>query len=662
MTKVDKDKIILELYDNKLLYLKGELSEDKYNDIVNKNIKKLSSKYTTMDSKLKAVNKYISNYFRSHPSLENIDKLQELKDLEKEFNTKNKEEDKINNLRYIYNSFINYCSGIGKTNDENEEIFIDILDNFNYKSINSRSKITKRNALSTKYNFFMDNARTYYVKTFNKRRVDFLKYINELEEKKKTKYTIMTKKSNNTLNSVREKIYNKYIEYLNDEITMDSLINYSKKNGINQFCIYDCGLLTSEKILKTIEIQVNKYAKDNNTYDYLNDLRSNGKLTRRLKREGKVPLYSEEELKIIRKIYNNFINYYDMKIDYDTYINNQNKLVEDINKNSFSYSNKYNYKYYINYYLKVVLNKKITINKIIYNSRLYNKCFIIFRDFSYNKVDYDVKEFIDKYRVNIYNYAKDYAVENNLLDMFNEMDKRRIDILKGNYKENNEIDYNYLINKYINSYLYLDDFIVDEDINKKDFNNYINYLKAEDNKLYVRYNSTIIGGKRVKDKFYNNKIKNLYKLIIKGINNREFTLLDYYLYCDKYLHDYDRINKLSKSILKDDYNNIKYIEFLNDIKSNDNYYNKEDLYNNTTYKGENITLEDINYILDYIDKNNIPKTYKIFNEVINRYFNNRLSNYSEEILNIKEKSYKDFKINTNSGIICTKYVIDEEII
>ena len=670
MTREEKDKIILKLYEKRLSYLKGDIDEESYFSFVDKNtVDRLCTTkngYKDLNSKLKATKNFINNYFKSIPSLENIDRLNELKKLEKKYNKNKKEPSDIEKSKeFVYQNYINYCKGIGRDDEANESIFIDVLDNFNYKSINKNSKITKNNALSTKYRFFKNVACDYYTKKYNKKRVDFLKYTNSLEENKKIKYLKKERKEEDILFNLRELLYTEYIKYLNDLISEEELIKIAKKNNINLFSISDNGFLTSNQILKTIEFQSNIYAKDIvGDLDRLKYLRDYGPRTSRLKKEGKVPLFNEYEIKIIKKIYNNFINYYDMKIDYYEYIDNESKLVEEINSYSRNFANKRKANYYIKYYLKNVMKSSLTINNIINNSLLYNKSFNIFRDFSYNKIDPDIKEFVDKYRVNIYNYAFLYAKENNLLDLFEEMDQRRKDILSGNYIENKNVNYKELLNDFINSKLYLEDFIVEKDINKKEFLNYIKYLKNSNDRLYVRYNSSIIGNKYKKDKYINNRINGLYTLVTKGIpsnklnKNRKFKLLDFYLYCDKFLFNIDRLIKLSKDILDNDFYNEDYFELLKAINSNDKYINNEEIYNtNISYKGNIINKLDIDYIVDYINKYNIPFTMKMFSEVLIRYFDNNLIELGEEITKLKDISYKNIEFIKNSDNICDTDVV-----
>ena len=662
MSREEKDEIILDLYKKRLAYLRGEIDEETYFSYVdNDTVDKLCSNkkgYKDLNAKLKATKTYINNYFKSIPSLKNIDILNELKSLEKEFEEKQKEKRNINiekNMEFIYENYINYSKGIGSDEEENEKLFIDILDNFDYKSVDPKTKISNKNALSTRFNFFRDKSCNYYVNRFNKKRVDFFKYIDNLEETKKIKYLKKERIEENVLQELRELLYKNYIKYLNDLISEEELVDIAKKNNINLFSISDSGFLSSSKILKAIEIQSNIYAKDVvGNLDILDYLKNYGPLVTRLKREGKMPLYNDKELKIIKEIYDNFINYYDMKIDYDTYINNESSLVEKINSNSRSILNKKDSKYYIKYYLENVLNCTNTFNSIVNNSSLYKKCFNIFRDFSYNKSDPNTKDFVDKYRVNIYNYSYLFAKENNLLDLFNEMDKRRKDILSGNYVEVGEIDYNDLVNEYISSNYYLDDFIILKDINKDKFLNYIKYLKNTNDPLYVKYNSSMIGGKIKKDKYINNKIKGLYNLVLNGIpckslnKNRKFKLIDFYLYCDKFLFDVDKLTKYSKEILGPDIYNENYFELLKSIKINNTYITKEDLYkSNITYKGNIIKKSDIDYILDYMEKNNIPLTMKLFNEVFIRYSDNNLLELNDDIVKLKDISYKNIEFIDN---------------
>ena len=666
MTREEKDKIILDLYKKRLSFLKGKIDEDSYFSYVdNDTVDKLCTNkkgYKDLNAKLKATKTFINNYFRSNPSLENIDKLNELKGLEIEYNKKEKEKQLINkdkNMEFIYNSYVNYSKGIGKDYDDNENRFIDILDNFDYKSVDFDTKITNKNALSTRFNFFREKACDYYVKTYDKKRVEFFKYINSLEESKKIKYLKKERLEEDKLKDIRELLYTEYIKYLSDLTTETKLVNFAKKNDINLFSNSDNGFLTSREILKAIEIQSNIYAKDTvGDLDLLNYLRKYGPLVTRLKREGKLPLYNEDEVKIIKKIYDNLLNYYDMKIDYDTYISNETKLVEKINSNRKSHSNKHNAKYFINYYLKNVLNSNKNYNNIVNNSNLYRKCFGLFRDFSYNKIDPDTKEFVDKYRVNIYNNALAFSKENHLMDLFNEMDERRKSILNGTYKETHEINYNELVNEYINSNYYLDDFLSEKEISKKEFLNYIDYLKNTNDKLYIKYNSSVIGNKTKKDKYINNKINGLYSLVVNGIpskslnKNRDFKLIDFYLYSDKFLFDIDRLIKLSKDNLGDNFYDEKYFNLLKEIKINNDFVDKDELYRkNITYKGNVLNETDINFIIDYIDKHNMPLTMKTFSEVLIRYNDNNLLELGDEVLNLKNISFKNIEFIKNSDNI-----------
>ena len=674
MTNDEKDKLILKMYEKRLSYLKGEISEESYFKYVNNNtVDKLCTNkngYKNLDSKLKATKNFIKKYFRSVPTLKNIDKYNELERLEKEFkNKKNKIDIVTLRLRKedVYNKYIDYCKGIGKDLDDNEEKFINILNEFNYKSINPNSKITKRNALSTKFKFFRETACEYYCETNNKKRVDFFKYIDELEEKKKIKYLKKDRKEEDKITSLRELLYTNYIKYLNDQISERKLIDIAKSNDIDLFTNSDEGLLATSTILKVIEAQSHIYSNDViGNSDIIRYLKNSGPLVKRLKAEGKIPLYNDDEIKIIKKIYDNFISYYDMNIDYDTYINKETKLVEEINEGASSYSYRRNSKYYINYYLNNVLHKNVSLNRIVNNSNLYKRCFIYFREYFYDKKEDNLKEFVDKYRVNIYNYAYTFAKENDLLDVFNDIDKIRKEVLSGNYNEIRTIDYKDLVNKYIDSNLFLDDFISNNDIDKKEFLNYIKYLKNSNDKLYVKYNASLMRNKTKKEKYLDNTINGLYSLVVNGIpsyslnKNREFRLLDFYIYCDKFLYDEDRLIELSKSILKEDRFEDKYFNLLRRIKKNNNLINKDDLYNKKiSYKGDFINKFDIDFIVEYFNKNNIPLTMKLFSEVLIRYLENNLLVLHDEVLKLKGVNYKSIEFIKNSDIISNVIYLPE---
>ena len=118
MTNEEKDKLILKMYEKRLSYLKGEISEESYFKYVNNNtVDKLCTNkngYKNLDSKLKATKNFIKKYFRSVPTLKNIDKYNELERLEKEFkNKKNKIDIVTLRLRKedVYNKYIDYCKG-----------------------------------------------------------------------------------------------------------------------------------------------------------------------------------------------------------------------------------------------------------------------------------------------------------------------------------------------------------------------------------------------------------------------------------------------------------------------------------------------------------------------------------------------------------------------
>ena len=69
MTREEKDKIILDLYEKRLSYLRGDIDEESYFSYVdNDTVDKLNTSkngYKDLNAKLKATKTFINNYFKS---------------------------------------------------------------------------------------------------------------------------------------------------------------------------------------------------------------------------------------------------------------------------------------------------------------------------------------------------------------------------------------------------------------------------------------------------------------------------------------------------------------------------------------------------------------------------------------------------------------------
>lgn len=256
---------------------------------------------------------------------------------------------------------------------------------------------------------------------------------------------------------------------------------------------------------------------------------------------------------------------------------------------------------------------------------------------SYNIPDDKKDEILNK--LNIY---ADYLNENRK----RESDLKKIE-QKNKYIEENLDKARLIVNEYLDSnYNDINQYCLNENLEKKVFDKYLELVKNNDEQLYVRYLQRIEDDK---NKVYEDLLARTLIVIdlikngvVENVVKREFDLVDYYKYLPL---GFDRMMKIVReSINPDDYKLLgafvgkyKTERELSDFEIN-NIYNTKTIIN-VQFDEENkiipgsgreITIEEKQNIIKYLKDNNIPVTNKTYNIIYRRWLSGELIFNSEK--------------------------------
>ena len=277
-------------------------------------------------------------------------------------------------------------------------------------------------------------------------------------KKRKKKLQLSDKKALPIL----EKIYNHYLEYLNMLITEAELYDKALASGI--FLLTDLTELDGDSIRNLITEAVNYYFKDvlGNSNKQLLELKNNSVLNLKKDTFKSLSKYNEEAKNIMEIMFNLIKDYYDLKVDYDTYI----EVISDTDINKVTHTK---LKYKLNrrielfkYYAKFYAINFLRIDEDIYEDRLFNsdiykKSYQYYISFCKGKLS--VSEFNNyetTFGINAFDYAKEYAERNKLLNefevvsLYRQKDKYIREVKNSkNYRFIVSLDKNFVLSDYV---------------------------------------------------------------------------------------------------------------------------------------------------------------------------------------------------------------------
>jgi len=499
----------------------------------------------------------------------------------------------LNNINENNLKLINDYKNIIQTNENQINILQNknINDDINLNQYIVKNSIIEQNLKSFDINFLNDN-----IKNFNNI-CNYIKNNNELIETTK-KYEMLLEIYNNNIliennnkniqiNDLTNKLNN--IEYIspNDLQTLQLQINDNK--------IYNKNKIEYNKLLKKQNEIIDKInnlrdivnIKDDNFEKTINDKIKN--LTIKVHTNNKLHKCPNCNIKLI--LNDNILKkFVDIDVSEDDNINDLNKL-KDISTKFISFNSKL-----------VDINLNIKDLKNILNNQKYIELEDDAYDILLNKYN-EYKNIQNKIN-DLNNIKSSFENDKKILNDY----KNKINNLKKTiteeFKINNEINYNEILNNLINiKNLYIQ--------NQNDINNLININKKYLNKIHdIKYNKLN----------YKNKINN----IINKINNLNL-----------------KLNKYNNYI---DYNNL-YIQYETYINCINKYKNNID---NTNYKINN-KLNDINNIDLLLKKISQAESLAISEIVnnINYYMNYYLQKFFDNSINVVFTAFKEQK----NGII-----------
>lgn len=274
-----------------------------------------------------------------------------------------------------------------------------------------------------------------------------------------------------------------------------------------------------------------------------------------------------------------------------------------------------------------IINLFISLNSRYSNIKNNINSFMI----SYN-IPSDIREVIFN-KLNIYH---DYLKENRTMKQEIKKEER-----ENEYVENNIAQAMFIIKKYIDGqYDNINQFCEDMNLSKRHFDKYLELVKNNDEQLYNDYLEHI---ENKKNKAYEKLLTNsliVIDLIKNGVvengTKREFDLVDYYKYLP--LGFDKQLRMVRDSINQDDYKllcvyagSIKNEQLLSDAEI-ENLYNMKNVVNVKLDEenniipgsGREITKEEKQNLINYLEDNNIPVTNKSYNAIYRRWLSGNL--------------------------------------
>lgn len=211
-----------------------------------------------------------------------------------------------------------------------------------------------------------------------------------------------------------------------------------------------------------------------------------------------------------------------------------------------------------------------------------------------------------------------------------------------------------IINQFINDNINKTAFCQKNNIDLKLFDDCVNLLNEYNKELYLKYKEKINEQQSNRYAIISENIKRIAECIKTGIveeNNvvRDFDILDYYSMTKL---SFEELEKLSKPILNNDElrciktfitknKNIKPLgpKGIEEIMSQKNIIGveKDDRGNIIEGTGREITTEEKQQIINYLNQNSIPLNTKTYRVALRRYIDNKLFENEENLINATKK-------------------------
>ena len=399
-------KIIEKLYKQYLRYVKDVIKEDIFFEKLEEiGFYELSSvKFSSRKSIFTACDRYVKYYIEEilKKDKDNFFELKKSRDLLAQIT---KDEDILSKIYCIYISYQNNAIDVDEYTRLVEEFDLSKLNKTDYTNIKSKMNKFKEYA-----SFFAVN----YLNLTEK----------EFENIGKNKKKIVLKLSDKKALPILENIYKHYLEYLNMFITEAELYDKVLASGI--FLITEKTELDGNSIRNLIIEAVNYYFKDilGNSNKQLLELKNNSVLNLKKDTIKSLSKYNEEARNIMKIMFELIRDYYDLKVDYDTYL----EVISDTDINKVTLT-KLNYKLdrrvgLFKYYAKFYAVNFLRIEEDVYEERLlnadiYKKSYQYYMWFCKGKINIsEFNTFETTFGIKAIDFAREYAKRNNLMNEF----------------------------------------------------------------------------------------------------------------------------------------------------------------------------------------------------------------------------------------------------
>lgn len=400
-------KIIEKVYKLYLKYLKSVISEEifisKLDEVGLDDLTEV--KFTSKKSVFSACNRF-ANYYVEEVLKEDKDNFYELRKTKEKLNKLTKDEDTLVKIYCIYVSFAN--------NAITEDEYTRLVEQFDLSKV-SKTVYTNIKTKKNSFKYYANLYATNYLSLTDK----------EFESigrgKKKRKIELEDEKAL----PIMEKIYNHYLEYLNIQITERELCDKAIAAGI--FAITEKTELDEVDIKNIIGEAVNHYFKKvlKKSNKELLELKNNSLLSQNKGIIKSLSKYDDEAKNIMKSMFTLIKDYYDLRVDYDTYI----EIISDTDINKVTLT-KLKYKIerkieLFKYYAKFYAINFLGIDEDIYlerlaNSNIYIKSYQYYLGFCKGKISVsEFNTYETTFGINALDYAKEYALRNNLMEELN---------------------------------------------------------------------------------------------------------------------------------------------------------------------------------------------------------------------------------------------------
>lgn len=400
-------KIIEKVYKLYLRYLKSVISEEIFITKLDEvGLDDLTTvKFSSRKSVFSACNRF-ANYYVEEILKEDKDNFYELRKTKEKLNKLTKDEETLTKIYCIYVSYAN--------DSISEEEYTRLVEEFDLSKV-SKTVYTNINSKKNNFKHYAELYATNYLGLTEKE----FDSIGRGKRKRRLEF------DDPKALPILEKIYTHYLDYLDVLITEAELCDKAIAAGV--FLITEKVELDEGDIKNIIKEAVNYYFKKvlrKSNKEFL-DLKNNSLLSQNKGTIKSLSKYNEEAKKIMETMFTLIKDYYDLKIDYDTYI----EVISDTDINKVTMTKlKYKlerkielFKYYAKFYAVNFLgiDEDVYIERLN-NSDIYKKSYQYYLGLCKGKVNIsEFNTYETTFGINALEYAKEYAERNNLMDEFN---------------------------------------------------------------------------------------------------------------------------------------------------------------------------------------------------------------------------------------------------